>query len=56
MSKGAVTQFLESKPPTHELVAGLLKWGYSRFQIAEMTDLSLKQVHKVMRDNKLSEL
>lgn len=54
--KGTVTQFIESSPQPQDLVAGLLKFGYTRLQISEMTSLSLEQVNQIMIENNLSEL
>lgn len=53
--KGEVTMFLESNPPAQELVQGLLRYGYSRQQITDMTYLTFEQINQIMRDNGLGE-
>jgi hypothetical protein len=56
MTKGRVTLLLESNRLVQAKVAGLLNYGYDRFQIAEMLGLNIGVVTQIMRDDNLKEL
>lgn len=56
MSKGQVTLLLESNKLIQDKVAKLLDYGYTRFQVSKLLNISLDNVRFIMRDNGLREL